>query len=65
MNYDWDNMTPIEEVYAIRHRIAERYGFNLDAIFDAGRKAQREAEAQGVVYNFVKLPIAKPCSCSL
>lgn len=63
MNYDWDNMTPIEEVYAIRHRIAERFRFDLDAIFEAGRKAQREAEARGVVFNFAKLPIAKPSYC--
>ena len=36
-NYDWEKMTPLEEVYAIRKRIAEKFGYSLDAIFDAGR----------------------------
>ena len=52
MKYDWDNMTPLEEVYAIRHRIAEKFNFDLDAIFDAGIKAQREAELRGNSFEF-------------
>ena len=27
MNYEWEKMTPLEEVYAIRKRIAEKFGF--------------------------------------
>ena len=50
MNYNWDTMTPLEEVYAIRHRIAEKYNYDLDAIFDAGIKAQRDAESRGKVF---------------
>ena len=33
-NYDWEKMTPLEEVYAIRKRIAEKFGYSLDAIFE-------------------------------
>ena len=60
-NYDWEKMTPLEEVYAIRKRIAEKFGYSLDAIFDAGIKKQREAEARGEVFHFAKLPIVRPC----
>ena len=60
-DYEWEKMTPLEEVYAIRKRIAEKFGYSLDAIFDAGIKKQREAEARGEVFHFVKLPIARPC----
>ena len=61
MNYDWEKMTPIEEVYAIRRRIAEKFGYNLDAILDAGIKEQCEAEARGEKTHFARLPIAHPC----
>jgi hypothetical protein len=61
MNYEWEKMTPLEEVYAIRKRIAEKFGYSLDAIFDAGIKEQREAEARGEKLQFARLPIARPC----
>ena len=60
MKYDWEKMTPLEEVYAIRKRIAEKFGYSLDAIFNAGIKEQQEAEARGEVFHFAKLPIARP-----
>jgi len=60
MKYDWDKMTPIDEVYAIRQRIAEKFGYSIDAIFDAGIREQHEAEARGEVFHFAKLPIARP-----
>ena len=41
-DYEWEKMTPLEEVYAIRKRIAEKFGYSLDAIFDAGIKKQRQ-----------------------
>ena len=59
MSYDWNAMSPMEEVYAIRNRIAEKFDYSLDAIFDAGLKSQREAEARGEVFDFVQLPIAR------
>ena len=61
MKYEWEKMTPLEEVYAIRKRIAEKFGYSLDAIFDAGIKEQRESEARGEKLHFAKLPIARPC----
>ena len=62
MTYEWDKMTPLEEVYAIRRRIAEKFGYSIDAIFDAGIREQREAESRGEVLHFAKLPIARPFS---
>ena len=55
---NWDTMTPMEEIYAIRKEIAEENGYDLDRIFEAARDSQRRAEAEGRV--FVKLPIAQP-----
>ena len=63
-DYEWEKMTPLEEVYAIRKRIAEKFGYSLDAIFDAGIKKQREAEAHGEVFHFAKLPMAKRVKAS-
>jgi hypothetical protein len=60
-NYEWEKMTPLEEVYAIRKRIAEKFGYSLDAIFDAGIKKQHEAEALGKEFHFARLPVARPC----
>ena len=61
MIYEWNKMTPLEEVYAIRHRIAEKFNYDLDAIFDAGKRAQQDAESRGEVFHFANLPIAQPC----
>ena len=52
---NWDDMTPLEEIYAIRHEIAEENGYDLDRIFNAARESQRKAEAAGV--KFIRLPI--------
>ena len=61
MNYEREKMTPLDDVYAISKRIAEKFGYRLDAIFDAGIKKQRETESRGEVFHFAKLPIARPC----
>ena len=61
MKYEWDKMTPLEEVHAIRRSIAEKFDYSLDAIFDAGIKKQHEAEALGKVFHFARLPVARPC----
>ena len=47
---DWDDMTPLEEIYAIRHEIAEENGYDLDRIFEAAREAKLNAEAAGVTF---------------
>ena len=49
-----------EAAEVIRKRIAEKFGYSLDAIFDAGIKEQREAEARGEKLQFARLPIARP-----
>ena len=54
---DWDDMTPLEEIYAIRHEIAEENGYDLNRIFEAARESQRQAEAAGV--KFIRLPIIR------
>lgn len=54
---DWDDMTPLEEIYAIRHEIAEENGYDLDRIFEAARESQLNAEAAGV--KFIRLPVVR------
>lgn len=55
---NWDKMTPMEEIYAIRKEIAEENDYDLDRIFESARVSQQKAMAEGRV--FVTLPIAKP-----
>lgn len=57
MNDDILYVDPIEEVYAIRRKISERYGHDIHRIFAAAREAQRRDEANGIKY--VRLPIAR------
>ena len=54
---NWDDMTPLEEIYAIRHEIAEENGYDLHRIFEAARESQRQAEAAGM--EFIRLPIVR------
>ncbi len=50
---------PLEEIYAIRREISEQYGHDIHRIFEAAREWQREQEAHGVKFNFVRLPIVR------
>ena len=54
---NWDDMTPLEEIYAIRREIAEENGYDLNRIFEAARESQRQSEAAGV--KFIRLPIIR------
>ena len=54
---NWDDMTPLEEIYAIRREIAEEYGYDLNRIFEAAQESQRQAEAAGM--KFIRLPIVR------
>ena len=48
---------PMDEIYAMRHKVAEKYDYSLDRIFEAAAARQREDEAKGMVY--IRLPIAR------
>ena len=54
---NWDDMTPLEEIYAIRREIAEENGYDLNRIFEAARESQRQSEAAGV--KFIRLLIIR------
>lgn len=49
----------LEEIYAIRRKISERYGHNVHRYIEAMRAKQREEEAAGIVHHFVDLPTAR------
>ena len=51
---------PMDEIYAMRHKVAEKYDYSLDRIFEAAAARQRENEAKGMVY--IRLPIARRTS---
>ena len=51
---------PMDEIYAMRHKVAEKYDYSLDRIFEAAAARQREDEAKGMVY--IRLPIARRTS---
>jgi len=58
MEIDMNAYDPImEEVYAIRRRISERYGHSVYRLAEAVAEHQRAAEAKGRKY--VRLPIAR------
>ena len=40
---------PMDEIYAMRHKVAEKYDYSLDRIFEAAAARQREDEAKGMV----------------
>ena len=50
----------MDEIYAMRHKVAEKYDYSLDRIFKAAAARQREDEAKGMVY--IRLPIARRTS---
>ena len=55
---DMNAYDPImEEIYAIRRKISERYGHDVNRYFEAVAEQQRIEEAKGRKY--VRLPIAR------
>ena len=48
---------PMDEIYAMRRKVAEKYDYSLDRIFEAAAVRQREDEAKGMVY--IRLPIVR------
>ena len=54
------NRRPSKKVRANAISLGVIFGYSLDAIFDAGIKEQREAEARGEKLQFARLPIARP-----
>ena len=58
MEIDMNAYDPgLEEIYAVRRKISERYGHNVYRLADAVAERQRMAEAKGRRY--VRLPIAR------
>ena len=58
MEIDMNACDPVlEEIYAVRRKISERYGHNVYRLADAVAERQRMAEAKGRRY--VRLPIAR------
>ena len=50
MKIDMNSCDPImEEIYAIRRKISERYGHNIHRYIEAMRAKQREEEAAGAL----------------
>ena len=55
MEIDMNAYDPIvEEIYAIRRKISERYGHSIRRYIEAMRTKQREEEAAGIVHNYVR-----------
>ena len=58
MKIDMNAYDPVlEEVYAVRRKISERYGHNVYMLAEAVAERQRMEEAKGRRY--VRLPIAR------
>ena len=58
MEIDMNAYDPVlEEIYAIRRKISERYGHNVYRLAEAVAERQRMAEATGRKY--VRLPVAR------
>ena len=61
MEIDMNAYDPVlEEIYAVRRKISERYGHNVYRIAEAVAERQRMAEARGRKY--VRLPVARMAS---
>ena len=52
---DFDD--PIDWVHEVRRRISEKYGHDLNRLFEAMKEERRNADATGE--HFVRLPIAR------
>ena len=58
MEIDMKAYDPVmEEIYAIRRRISERYGHDIHRYVAAMRELHKNDEAKGIKY--VRLPIAR------
>ena len=58
MEIDMNAYDPVlEEIYAIRRKISERYGHNVYRLAEAVAERQHMAEARGRKY--VRLPVAR------
>ena len=57
MTENWNYDDPIDEIYAIRRKISEQYGHDVNCYFDAMIARQSESESHGAA--FVRLPIAR------
>lgn len=58
MKSEWDYEDPIDEIYAIRRVISERYGHDLRRIAAAARERMLREEAAGT-RTYVHLPNAR------
>ena len=47
----------MDEVYAVRRKISERYGHDIHRLFEAMRQRKAKDEANGIRY--VKLPVVR------
>jgi hypothetical protein len=54
METDWNYEDPMDEIYAIRRMISERYGHDVRRIAEAAREWRRQDEAAGRKY--ISLP---------
>ncbi len=58
MEIDMNAYDPVlEEIYAIRRKISERYGHDIHRYIEAMRELHKDDEAKGIKY--VRLPIAR------
>ncbi len=58
MEIDMNAYDPVlEEIYAIRRKISERYGHDIHRYVAAMRELHKDDEAKGIKY--VRLPIAR------
>ena len=61
MEIDMNAYDPVlEEIYAIRRKISERYGHNVYRLAEAVAERQRMAEAKGRKY--IRLPVVRVAS---
>ncbi len=61
MENEWNYEDPIEEIYAIRRLISERYGHDVRRIAAAARERMLREEAAGT-RKYVHLPNARIAS---
>jgi len=47
MENEWNFEDPLEEIYAIRHKISSEYGHDANRMFEAMIERQRASEASG------------------
>lgn len=57
MEPNWNYEDPMDEIYAIRRMISERYGHDVRRIAEAAREWRRQDEAAGRKY--ITLPTTR------